>query len=578
MEAGQVRRPRRRPTRSFAPVELLVPAAIALLISLILFRNGITHLRSHVFGVAGDSELFVWSFRWVPWAISHGVYPLTSHVVFSTTGGINLAHNTFAPLGAIVLWPVTALFGPVLSYNLYALSAPMLDAVAGFIVLRPHLRRGPATFGSMLFAFSPLAYTASEGHPQVNHIWAATIGIALIVRALDSDDPRTRRRQSIGGGVLLALQLYMGIEMLALAALLVVASGLVLASLDAEFRARAATQLRRAPAALAPGVVAFAILGAPFIATWLFGPERFFKIHQFQDVTSADLANFIVPSRATFFNGPTFVSRPPVVPFLGGERAAYIGFALVAVILYLTIRKWREFSGFFRFAVVSFWTGSLLALGAELQIWGKNTHITLPWAILVKTPILRSALPTRLPIFTALAVGALLAWMLENARSPTIPGVWKATAVIGVLMIIPGEAPTSFGVPTEQAAKALASFCGKDAEVLTVPRLYAHHAMLIQAQSNFSFHLVRAFGFRKSSSEFGDVVALDGESGVQPDTAGIAQARQELQHLGATCVVALDSTLAVWTVPPDLNRLAGFFGRPCTRIGADCAWRLDGGP
>ncbi len=552
-------------------VPVVVLAALA---TLILFRHGIGHLRSHVFGTPGDAELFIWSFRWIPWSISHGVYPLTSHAVFSTSGGINLAHNTFAPLGALVLWPITSLYGPVLSYNLYAISAPILDALAGYIVLRPHLRRTPATIGALMFAFSPLNYTASVGHPQVNHLWAATIGLALILRAINSDDSKRRRRMAIIGGLLLALQLYMGIEMLALAVVVLVLSVGCMCIVDADYRSNLVERARDIVRPLALAIGTFVLIGAPFLATYVLGPQKYFGIQQFQDTSSADLANFIVPTGTTFFNGPTFVSKPSTQPFLTYERGAYLGILLLAVLIYLTVRKWKEMSTFFRLALTFFWVGSVLSLGSQLEVWGKNTQITLPWAIFAKTPVMRSALPMRIPILTSLAAGAALGWLLERWRSHSIPGAWKAVAVIGLVMIIPGETPGAFPVPTTTAAQAITRFCGQDAQVVAVPRLYQHHAMLLQAQADNTFDLVRAFGFRQSTAEFGNVLAIDQESGVQPNRAGIAQARAELRQLGTTCVIAMDSSLATWTSQPDRTRLAAFFGRPCTPIGLQCGWNL----
>jgi hypothetical protein len=559
--------------------EIAAPTAVGLIASLILFRHGIAHLRSNVFGVPGDSELFVWSFRWVPWAISHGDWPLTTHAVFSTTGGLNLAHNTFAPLGAVVLWPITSLFGPVLSYNLYTLSAPVLSVLAAYFVLRPHVRRSSACIGGLMFAFSPLAYLSTEGHPQVTQIWAAVIGLALLSRALFNEDPTARRRQSVIGGFLVALQLYMGIEMLALAALMVIVGAVTLLGLDADYRAALWARRRAALGSWWPAAVTFALVGGPFLATWLFGPERFFGVHQGQDATAADLAGFVVPSNQTFFNGPTLVSQPKVVPFRSIERGAYLGVVLIAVLLYITIRKWGELTRFFRFATVSLWAGSILSLGSELQIWGKNTHIILPWAILAKTPILSSALTERLAVFTMLGAGALIAWMFDRWRSDQVPAVWKGLAVIGVIMLAPGDLPTAFPVPTAHQADAITSFCGPHAQVLTVPREYQHHAMLLQAQADNSFDLVRAFGFRAGTSEqFGPLLAVDLESHVEPNAAGIAEADQQLRRLGTTCVVALDARNAVWTAPPDLVRLAKFFGRPCTPIYDQCGWKLtDGG-
>jgi hypothetical protein len=362
--------------------------------------------------------------------------------------------------------------------------------------------------------------------------------------------------------------------MLALAALMVIIGAVTLLGVDRDYRHALWARRRDALASWWPAAVTFVLVGGPFLATWLFGPERFFGVHQAQDATSADLAGFVVPSSQTFFNGPTNVTEPKVIPFRSIERGAYLGVALIAVLLYITIRKWRELTAFFRFAVVTVWAGAILSLGSELQIWGRNTHIILPWAILAKTPILRSALTERLSVYIMLGAAALVAWLFDRWRAESIPALWKGVAVLGLIMLLPGQPPTAFPVPTAKQADAITSFCGPHAQVLSVPRLYQHHAMLLQAQADNSFDLVRAFGFRGTSREFGPVLAVDLESHVKPNAAGIAKAKAQLHQLGATCVIALDSRNAVWTKPPDLARLAKFFGEPCTPIYDQCGWRL----
>ena len=245
--------------------------------------------------------------------------------------------------------------------------------------------------------------------------------------------------------------------------------------------------------------------------------------------------------------------------------------------MFVTFWKWRLLSSYFRLAVVAAWVGVVLSLGAELQVWGKNTHIGLPWAILVKLPILKSALPTRIPVFTALAVGAIVGWVLDRRSAALVRPIWRVVAIVGVVMSLPGGdlgTPGAFQVPSQDQAHQIASYCGPDAQVVAVPRLYQHQAMLLQAQSDFGFKLVRGFGFRASSPEFGDVLSLDAESGVAPDAAGGEKAMSELKALGANCVLALDSHLATWAAQPDHARLAAFFGTQCRRIGETCAWRV----
>lgn len=551
--------------------------AVGVAVSLIVYRRGLDHPRGEVFGTPGDSELFVWSFKWVPWAITHGHFPLVSHAVFSTTGGINLAHNTFAPLGAIVLWPVTALFGPVFSYNLYAMSAPTLDMVAAYYLLRFHLGRFGSLVGAFFFAFSPILYMAGSGHPQVNHIWALLFGLGLIAHSVFGDDRRLARRRAIGGGALLGLQLYMGVEMMALAVVVVVSSVLILASVDNDFRSRVTSDIWHRLRSVGVAAISAVLVGLPFLLTFTLGPEKFFGVHQFQDINVADAANIVVPTPVSLFDGPEFRAIPKTLPFPGGEWGAYLGLPLVVLLVVVTFWKWRLLSTYLRLAVVAAWVGVVLSLGAELDVWGRNTHIALPWAILVKLPIIKSAIPTRITVFTALAVGAIAGWVLDAMSTAVMRPIWRVVVIVGLVMCLPGGdqgLPGSFPVPTATASRQIAQYCGPHARAIAVPRLYQHHVLLIQAQSGFRMDLVRGFGFRASSTEFGPVLSIDAESGVAPDPAGIARVSAELRQIGANCVLAMESHLALWTVPPDRGRLAALLGAPCHRIGETCVWRV----
>jgi hypothetical protein len=77
-----------------------------------------------------DSNFYIWSMRWLPYAISHGLNPLYSNQIMAP-GGISLAWSTPTPTVVIVMWPLTAAFGPVLSYNLALLLAPPVTGVGG---------------------------------------------------------------------------------------------------------------------------------------------------------------------------------------------------------------------------------------------------------------------------------------------------------------------------------------------------------------------------------------------------------------------------------------------------------------
>ena len=93
-------------------------------------------LASRSVGVGkGDSKLYVWSLSWLPYALTHGLSPFFTTRVFAP-GGADLTWVTTLPAPALVLWPVTALVGPLAAYNVLLLLAPALAGWATFLLCR----------------------------------------------------------------------------------------------------------------------------------------------------------------------------------------------------------------------------------------------------------------------------------------------------------------------------------------------------------------------------------------------------------------------------------------------------------
>ena len=60
-----------------------------------------------VWQIAPDPNFYIWSMRWWPYAISHGLNPLYSHQI-GAPAGYNLAWATTVPVAAVLLTPVSA--------------------------------------------------------------------------------------------------------------------------------------------------------------------------------------------------------------------------------------------------------------------------------------------------------------------------------------------------------------------------------------------------------------------------------------------------------------------------------------
>ena len=89
--------------------------------------------REHIGTGLQDSRYYQWALEWTPWAISHGIDPLHAGYVFAPTG-VSLSWSAFVPGPALLAWPVTALFGPLVSLNVLLAVAPALAAWGAYLV------------------------------------------------------------------------------------------------------------------------------------------------------------------------------------------------------------------------------------------------------------------------------------------------------------------------------------------------------------------------------------------------------------------------------------------------------------
>jgi len=95
----------------------------------------------------------------VAYAISHHLNPFLTTAVWAPSG-VNLAWATDFPLATLLLYPITRLYGPIVSCNILHLIAPPLAGWSVFVLCRYLVPRfWPAWFGGCLFAFSPYMLT-----------------------------------------------------------------------------------------------------------------------------------------------------------------------------------------------------------------------------------------------------------------------------------------------------------------------------------------------------------------------------------------------------------------------------------
>ncbi len=372
-------------------------------------------------GSPKDPRLFIWYLGWIPHQLSQGQNPLfTDHL--SYPHGVNLMWNTSMIFPAVLLWPVTAVFGPVVAYNVLITGGIALSAWCGFLAARRFIERTFYCFvAGLVYGFSPALMAQAMGHPHASVALFPPIALILGHEIL----VRRRLHPAVAGafsGLAAALQLLTGEELLA-TTLMIAAIGVALLAL--LYRGEVGAALRHAAQVAGAALFVFAVLAAYPLGFQFLGPQRVSGSLQQPDVYVSDLLAFAMPAGFFHFTGNTT------------ENDAYIGLPLLVLLATgLVVGRhlgWIRWTGLMTVLV------AVLSLGPHLHINGNITPIWLPWALVASLPLMGSALPARVMGIGFLGVGFVVAGACAFAVTAARP--WRIAAavllLVGIAAIIP---------------------------------------------------------------------------------------------------------------------------------------------
>jgi hypothetical protein len=453
------------------------------LVAVALFSSTWVDPAGSWIGSSKDPRLFIWYLGWIPHQLSLAHNPLfTDHLSYPL--GVNLMWNTSMIFPALLLWPVTALFGPVVAYNVLITAGLALSAWLGFLAAQRFVDRPAACFvAGLVYGFSPALIAQALGHPHVMVSLfppiALILGHEILVR-------RHMHPAAAGAlaGVAAALQLLTGEELLA-ATLVIAAVGVGLLALVHRDEVRAALPYAAKAGGAALGV--FALLAAYPLGFQFLGPQRVFGNVQQPDIYVSDLLAFVVPSNFIHFTGNTT------------ENGAYVGLPLLVLFGAGLVIGWRKAS--IRWIGLMALVVAVLSLGPHLHVNGNVTQVVLPWAAVASLPLMGSALPARLMAIGFLGIGIVVAESCARTIAAARP--WRiATAVVllaGLVAIVP-----SLPYPSVPAAAPTFFTTGGDVDriasgsVVLVTPFSSHQstdAMYWQALADYRFRMPEGDAF-----------------------------------------------------------------------------------
>ncbi|HET9058891.1 MAG TPA: hypothetical protein VFN61_03135 [Acidimicrobiales bacterium] len=226
---------------------------------------------------------------WFPFAVMHGHNPLMNDYV-NLPSGSNMMWDTTVPLVSLLLWPITALGGAILTWNVAITCGLALDGWCTYLWLRRRTSSAwPALAGALFVELGPYATTRAHSHLNLLLFFPLPLLLILLERSLEGI---SKRRDGIAAGLLAGVQLLLCEELLAIVAVAVTAT-LALGAI--MYRRWAAVCIRRL-ISLAPAAVASAgiVAGVPLFYQF-FGPGRIIGPIQPPGVYATDVTNLLVP-------------------------------------------------------------------------------------------------------------------------------------------------------------------------------------------------------------------------------------------------------------------------------------------
>jgi len=455
-----------------------------------------------------DCVQATWFLGWVCFAVAHLRDPLTTTYLTPPGDPIGLMWNNAAPLLGVLLAPLTAAAGALVSYNVGIVAGLAGSAWSASLVVGRVTRHAfPAFVAGLIFGFSPwMLGEVRGGHLFLVSLWLMPPYFLLLVRVLVGDE-RVRLRSGILLGGLLAAQLLISQEVLADALLIgvVAAIGLACAS-----RHSISAQLRITAPRVAAASAAFVALAGVPLAVALTGPGH--HLHgrlENPSANVADLFSLVVP-RAWELLAP-FGAAALTHRFGGLFGVAYLGVPLLAVVAWAW---WRyRVDPWVRGSVLLVAVAIVLSLGPVLRVDGVAFGPPLPWTLLLRLPVYGLLVPARIAPFAFLGAAVCVAMVLDRLWPDRSDArlAWPATVAAAVLLpLVPaGPVPVWLApVPGYFVSRTLPGVPNGSLIAIAAPpaQLGGVDAMLWQVDADFRFRL--AWGYAIQSGPGGRASGL----------------------------------------------------------------------
>jgi hypothetical protein len=462
---------------------IIIYTALAVLFG----RHTVAHLGSVCScGEIPDSWEIAWPFSWFPYALTHGLNPWYTHSQWAPFG-FNVAGVTSFPLPAMVLAPVTWLWGAIVSANVANLGATVITGWATYQLCRYVSKdRLAALVAGATVGFG--AYVLMQmwaGHIVMTLFFVPQFVGLVVLRYLDGAISRTRVAVELT--LCLIVQLFTSAEIFVTMSLwggvlLLLGYGLGTREIRAGIRNLIL------PLAIAYGVTL--VLSGDYLYWALKAPKYAIGIGS---IWPTDLLSYVTPTTTTWIGGSAFASVYALFN-LGAETDAYLGVPLILIAVRWLSTHWRLRTS--KFLTAASVISILWTLGPALHIAGKST-IWLPYRIVAGLPVMNMILEARTAVYTELLAAVILSlWLADRRRRPFAK--WVA-ALVAALFVFPNLADVSPAYVTERpvprffATNIYRSYIKRGATIMTIDWSESSPALMWQAADGMYYRLAGGY-------------------------------------------------------------------------------------
>jgi hypothetical protein len=446
---------------------------------------GLPRFASQSLGTGSrDSRYYQWDLAWTPWALLHHVNPLHVGWIFAPTG-TTLAWSAFIPGPAIVMWPITAAFSPLVSLNVLLAVAPALAAWAAYLVCHRLTRAfWPSLAGGCLFGFSSYVAANMVGYLNLVLIFPIPLLVYLVIRSVEGS---LGRGAFVAGFAATLVGLFsISTELFGTTAVIGGIAFAVALLFGGDIRSRL---WRTGALILLAGVVAAMAL-APYIRdVAVNAPDQ--AVRPAAVIAQADLWSLVIPPNVIGAGGAAFDERlHQLTMFPRPNGQGYLGLAVIAMLIGFAITEWRRRTTWLLIAFVALVT--TLTLGPVLHIGGVP-HGWMPENLFTHIRLLRSVIPARFALFSFLGVGVIAALWLARApgRFGWVRWVVVGTAVVSVFPVASDRLPPQ-QIPAFFASGQFRDVLDQDEVTYAIPYTTGDED-LWQATSDFWFKLAQGY-------------------------------------------------------------------------------------